>query len=269
MGTSKSLVDYIQENLANNVGIGEPILRSQWIQKNRQYIISSNSISGGPEGELNEFEGAIVLNGKSHPMIASFDFRKIDGGCDSLPSFITFADYTASKICIAGNLRDWRGMPKVADELVFLDDSIETTTPKNFDIKLKANLYIKSHNFVRFNKADILFSDKTSHVRCEDAVVINVSRTKFSFVDSFKNVTVKNDRDFPLNVVVINTPWGEDFAGHFWGAPKEEYIDKKYAEVLNDAFQNFKTDGLRLYTKDFCFVREGQDWRLKENLSFR
>ena len=269
MGTSKSLVDYIQENLVNNVGIGEPILRSQWIQKNRQYIISSNSISGGPEGELNEFEGAIVLNGKSHPMTASFDFRKIDGGCTSLPSYITFANYIASEVYVLGNLKDWRGMPGAADDLIFLDDSIETTTPKNFDMMLKTSLYIKSHKFVRFDKAKILFSDKTSHNKGADHVVINVSRTKFSFVDSFKNVTVKNDQDFPLDVVVINTPWGEDFAGHFWGAPKEEYIDKKYAEVLNDAFQNFKTDGLRLYTKDFCFVREGQDWRLKENLSFR
>ncbi len=263
----KSLVDYIQENLVNNVGIGEPILRSQWIQKNRQYIISSNSISGGPEGELNEFEGAIVLQGKSHPMIASFDFRKIDGGCDSLPSFITFADYIASKICIAGDLRDWRGMPKVADELVFLDDSIETT-PKNFDMMLKTSLYIKSHNFVRFDKADILFSDKTSHNKGADHVVINVSRTMFSDVDSFKKVVIKNDRDFALDVVVTNTPWGEDFAKNFWSVPEGEYIDKKYVDVLNEAFKNFETDKLRVYTKDFCFAREDKEWRVNKNISY-
>ena len=263
----KSLVDYIQESLVGNVGIGELMLRSQWIQKNRQYIVSGNSLSGGPEGELVDFEGAIVLQGKSHPMMASFDFRKIDGGCDCLPSFITFADYTASKICIAGDLKDWRGMPKVADELVFLDDSIETT-PKNFNVQLKANLYIKSHKFVRFDKADILFSDKTSHVRCEDAVVINISSTIFSDVYSFKKVMIKNDRDFALDVVVTNTLWGEDFAKNFWSVPEGEYIDKKYADVLNEAFKNFETDKLRVYTKDFCFARESKEWRINKNISY-
>lgn len=263
----KSLVEYIQENLVSNVGIGELMLRSQWIQKNRQYILSGDSLFGGPEGELSDFEGAIVLQGKSHPMTASFDFRKIDGGCDSLPSFITFADYIASKICIAGDLKDWRGMPKVADELVFLDDSIGAT-PKNFDVMLKTSLYIKSHDFVRFDKASIHFSDKVSHNKLADQTVINVSCTKFSFIDSFKNVTVKNDRDFALDVVVTNTPWGEDFAKKFWGVPEGEFIDKKYADVLNKSFKNFKTDKLRLYTKDFCFAREGKEWRIGKNISY-
>lgn len=265
----KSLANYIQESLVGNVGIGKPILRQQWIQKNRQWIVSSQGITGGPEGELSEFEGAIVLQGKSHPVSASFDFRKIDNGCNSLPSYITFADYIASEVYVVGDIRDWRGMPKAIDDLIFMSDSIETTTPKNFDVMLKTSLYIKSHDFVRFDKTNILFTDRVSHNKGAEETVINISRTKFSFIDSFKMVTVKNDRNFPLDIVIIDTPWGEDFAKKFWGVPEGEYIDKKYTDVLNDAFKNFKTDQLRLYTKDFCFSRDGNDWRLGKNKSFR